>query len=153
MKFLLQKSIPIIISQFFVVCFLSFGFFGLTTEAANVPASTSNPATVPAKVNPPSSGVRIDTKINNPLGNDIVDVPSFIQAIIRIVLLIGVPIVTLAIIYSGYLFIKAQGVPAELEKAKKNFVGVLIGAAVLFGAFVISQAIKGTVDQIIRENK
>lgn len=97
--------------------------------------------------------VRVDTKINNPLGDNIRDIPTFIQALLKIVVLVGIPIVTLAIIYSGFMFVQAQGNAEALGKAKKNFVYTLIGAALLLGAFVISQAIQGTVDQIITENK
>ena len=94
----------------------------------------------------PVSNIKIG--ITNPLGAGITDIPSFITAILNIVLVVGVPIVTLAIIYCGFLFVKAQGNPAELEKAKKTLVYTLIGAALLLGSFVIAQAIQGTVEEI-----
>ena len=92
----------------------------------------------------------ITSGIENPLGSNIKDLPTFIEAILNIVLVIGVPIVTLAIIYSGFLFVKARGNEEELTKAKKTFIATLIGAALLLGAFVIANAIKGTVDEIKR---
>ena len=63
-------------------------------------------------------------------------------------MVIGVPIVTLAIIYAGFLFVAARGNAEELTKAKKTLMYTLIGAALLLGSFVIAQAIKGTVDDI-----
>jgi hypothetical protein len=94
------------------------------------------------------TGTEIKTKILNPLGNNITDIPSFIKAIIDIVVMIGVPIVTLAIIYSGFLFVKAQGNPEQLTKAKSTLLYTLIGAALLLGAFVIASAIGSTVTDI-----
>lgn len=90
----------------------------------------------------------IDIGIKNPLSSEIDSIPAFIEAIIEIVLIIGVPIVVLAIIYVGFLFVKAQGKPEEITKAKKALIYTLIGAALLLGAFVIANAIGKTVDEI-----
>ena len=88
--------------------------------------------------------------IANPLGTTgPQDIPSFIKKILDVVLVVGVPIVTLAIIYTGFLFVKAQGKPEEITKAKQTLLYSIIGAALLLGSFVISSAIKGTVDEII----
>lgn len=94
------------------------------------------------------TGITVNTGIKNPLGDDLNDIPSFITAIINIVLVIGVPIVTLAIIYSGFLFVSAQGSAEKLKKAKDALLHTLIGAALLLGAFILAEAIKGTVDDI-----
>jgi hypothetical protein len=99
---------------------------------------------------PSSSGTNITTGITNPLGNNINDIPTFIEAILNIVLVIGVPIVTLAIIYSGFLFVTAQGNAEKLGAAKKTLMFTLVGAALLLGSFVIANAIKGTVEEIKR---
>jgi hypothetical protein len=90
----------------------------------------------------------IISKIENPLGSGIDDIPSFIKKIIEIVLYIGVPIVALSIIYTGFLFVKAQGNPEQLTKAKNALVYTLIGGALLLGAFVIAEAIGKTVEDI-----
>jgi hypothetical protein len=104
----------------------------------------NQPPTCPPLSN---TSVNVSTKINNPLAG-YNDIPSFIEAIINVVLVVGVPIVTLAIIYCGFLFVKARGNPEELTKAKKTLMYTLIGAALLLGSFVIAKAIKGTVDEI-----
>lgn len=94
-------------------------------------------------------GNKINTGIGNPLENaGVSDITSFIESILRFVVMIGIPIITLAIIYSGFLFVVARGNPEELKKAKKTFLYTLVGAALLLGSFVIANAIKGTVDQI-----
>lgn len=90
----------------------------------------------------------INTKIDNPLGSGIDSIPKLIEAIINIVLMIGIPIVVLAIIYTGFLFVKAQGNPEQITKAKSALLYTLIGAALLLGAFVIANAIGKTVEEI-----
>lgn len=117
-------------------------------NGSNIP--NTNPISGGAN-NPISGGANnptINTGIKNPLGNDIKDLPSFIEAILNIVLVVGVPLVTLAIIYTGFLFVQAQGNAEKLSEAKKAFVYVIIGATLLLGSFVIAKAIKGTVDEI-----
>ncbi|NVN97491.1 hypothetical protein HXX01_04690, partial [Candidatus Nomurabacteria bacterium] len=65
-----------------------------------------------------TGGVNINTNIKNPLGSKITDLSSFIKAVVEIVLVVGIPLLALAIIYAGFLFVKAQGNSEELTKAK-----------------------------------
>lgn len=97
-------------------------------------------------VSTPSSTLSVGIK--NPLGDKFPDIPSFIIAVLQIVLTIGVPIVVLAIIYCGFLFVKALGNPEEISKAKKALIYTIVGAALLLGSFVLANAISKTVDQI-----
>ena len=84
--------------------------------------------------------------ITNPIKYS--DLMSFINALIEIVIQIGTPILVLAVIYVGFLFVQASGKPEKLKEAKDALVYTLIGAAIVLGAFIISAAIKGTVDQL-----
>ena len=93
------------------------------------------------------TGVKINTGIKNPISG-IDDIPSFIVTILNFVLMVAIPIITLAIIYSGFLFVTAAGNSEKLGKAKKTLMYTLIGATLLLGSYVITQAIKGTVDEI-----
>lgn len=95
-----------------------------------------------------TKSISVSTKIENPLGKDLTDIPSFIKKIIEIVLMIGIPVLVLAIIYTGFLFVQAQGNPTKLTDAKKALASVLIGGALLLGAFVIAEAIGTTVEEI-----
>lgn len=91
----------------------------------------------------------VGTKIENPLGDKgPQNIPDFIAKAIDIVLIIGVPIVVLSIIYSGFLFVTAQGNPEKLKKAKNSLLYSIIGAVLLLGAFVIANAIGKTVEDI-----
>ena len=95
----------------------------------------------------------VSTKIENPLGEgNLETIPDFIAKLVEIVLKVGIPIVALAIIYTGFLFVAAQGNPEKITKAKKSLVYTLIGAALLLGAFVIATAIGAVVDDIISDS-
>ena len=83
-------------------------------------------------------------KIDNPIPN-ITSLPQLIKTILEGVLKIGIPVIALAIIYSGFLFVQARGNPGEIEKAKNSLVYTLIGAAILLGAWAIAQLISETV--------
>lgn len=103
----------------------------------------------------PDASVGTDTtynQINNPLDPDgtgkLDTIPKFIEQVIQIVLIVGIPIIALAIIYVGFLFVAARGNPEKLTTARKALLYTLIGSALLLGAFVIANAIQGTVDEI-----
>lgn len=84
----------------------------------------------------------------NPLGS-ISSFSDFVSAILKIVVSIGVPIAVLAIIFSGFLFVTAQGNEEKLKTAKSAFLWSVIGTAILLGAWAISQAIDTTIQAII----
>jgi len=70
---------------------------------------------------------------------------EFIQVFLDGALTIGIPIVALAIIYSGFLFVAARGNPEKLETAKQTLLYTIIGAAILLGSWAIAQLISNTV--------
>ncbi len=72
----------------------------------------------------------------------------FISKILEIVVKVGTPVVVIAIIYSGFLFVKAQGNETEIESAKKTFFWVVIGAATILGASVLGGMIGSTIKSI-----
>lgn len=76
------------------------------------------------------------------------DLWSFLSSIISSVVYILFPILVLMLVYTGYLFVAAQGNPAKLQEAKKAFVWTLIGGFVVLGAQALSLAIKTTVESL-----
>jgi hypothetical protein len=69
-----------------------------------------------------SNGISINTGIKNPLSDEFKDIPTFIKGVLRFVLLIGIPLVALAIIYTGFLFVTAQvwrGRPVAVSAASQ----------------------------------
>ncbi len=95
-----------------------------------------------------SGDFSLDITIDNPLKTEIDTLPEFVEEVLRIVLKVGIPIVTLFIIYAGLLFVMAAGNPEKLKKAKETLLWTLVGAAVLLGAWVIAEAIQGTLTQL-----
>ncbi|MEI6660332.1 MAG: hypothetical protein WCK91_02820, partial [bacterium] len=81
--------------------FMSAGFVQADTNC-------DGPSQPKCSTTPPNGGTEVSVKIENPLAkNGINNIQGFIGAIINVVLVVGVPIITLAIIYSGFLFIQA----------------------------------------------
>ena len=75
---------------------------------------------------------------------------DFLEEILNVIIAIAFPIIVLAIIYTGFLFVSARGNDKKLITAKHALVWTLVGAMILLGAFVLSRAIKETVDDIKR---
>lgn len=93
----------------------------------------------------PTPPVKIDFKLANPFtgGSSLV---SVINAILQnIVMPLAAVVVVLAIIYSGFKYVMAQGNSKEIQDANQGLLYVLIGTAVLLGATGISAAIQGTI--------
>jgi Type IV secretion system pilin len=83
-------------------------------------------------------------KICNPIPK-VGSLPDLIKTILEGVLKIGIPVIALAIIYSGFLFVFARGNPEKLTKAKDALLYTLIGAAILLGSWAIATMIQTTV--------
>jgi len=74
---------------------------------------------------------------------------GLIETIINDILIpIGGVVAVLMIMYAGFLFVTARGNEGQISKAKQALLYAVIGAAILLGAWVISQAISTTIDQL-----
>ncbi len=108
--------------------------------------SGGNPAG-PSGGNPSSNSTKIDIKINNPFKADTIE--ELIDLLVKQILLpIGGVIAFIMIMYSGFLFVTAQGSLARLTRAKDTLQYTLIGAGLVIGAWTIATAIKATVSQL-----
>lgn len=83
-------------------------------------------------------------KIINPLGATST-IPALIQKVLEGALKIGIPIIALAIIYSGFLFVMARGNSEKIGKAKDTLLYTIIGASILLGSWAIAKMITSTV--------
>ena len=88
------------------------------------------------------------TKINikNPIGPD--TLIEFVEAILGIIIQIGIPVLVVMIVYVGFKFVMAQGNDGKLTEAKTAFFWTIIGAAIVLGAFVISTVIQTTINNL-----
>lgn len=66
---------------------------------------------------------------------------EFLKSLLVIVVNIGLLVLGVMLVWSGYLFVTAQGNEQQLQVAKRNFMWVIIGGAILLGAWGITQAI------------
>lgn len=94
-------------------------------------------------------GVARAAAFENPLNSTFSSIPAFIAGALRILVMVGLPIISLFIVYSGFMFLMAQGNPSKISEAKNNFVYVIIGAILILGAWVIATLIGGTVSQLM----
>lgn len=92
-------------------------------------------------------------KIQNPLNKDFSDLPSLINGLVDLALRLGTIIAVLALVWVGFKFIIAQGDPGEIAKAKQALQWVIIGIAILFGAKLITEIIKGTLSNFVDPTK
>jgi hypothetical protein len=84
-------------------------------------------------------------KICNPLGSSNMTVQGLLLKVLKGALRLGIPIVALAIIYSGFLFVAARGNSEKLGKAKDALLYSVLGGAILLGAIAIAELIFETV--------
>ena len=85
--------------------------------------------------------------ICNPIP-EVTSIAGFIQTLLEGALRLGIPIVALAIIYCGFLFVAARGNSEKLNKAKEALMYTLIGGGVLIGSWAIAELITNTVSSI-----
>jgi len=110
------------------------------------PEDSSNIGTNP-KPKDPNNNNQVNntayTTIENPINPKTVN--EFIKVILEGIIKISIPVIVLALIYSGFLFVTARGMPDKLKKAKDALLYTVIGAAVLLGSWAIAQIISNTV--------
>jgi len=73
---------------------------------------------------------------------------EFAAAIIGTAAQVLMPFVVLGFIYSGFLFVKAQGNETELTKAKTAITYSIVGAIILLGSWSFAQIIGRTIETI-----
>jgi hypothetical protein len=83
-----------------------------------------------------------DNLLPNPIKAS--NIQDLIYLIVNIVTYIGMILAILALIWVGFKFIAAQGNSEKLKDARKEFLYVVIGIAILIGAAAITDIIKTT---------
>lgn len=118
---------------------LNGGFVSLAVAQSGSPGG--NPAGQSPGGNPGSEG------LTNPL-NGIDSLPDFLNAILGAIVQLGVIVLTLALVYVGFLFVKAQGNEEQLRSARGALMWTVIGGLVLLGAQTIGMVISTTVESL-----
>ncbi|MFA5830665.1 MAG: hypothetical protein WC878_02430 [Candidatus Paceibacterota bacterium] len=73
---------------------------------------------------------------------------EFVTEVLKIVIKIGIPVVALALLISGFMFLTAQGNETKLADAKKAITWTVIGGAILLCSVTIATVIKNTIGQL-----
>lgn len=90
----------------------------------------------------------VDETISNPTKYD--TFPTFVAAITKTAVEILMPFVVLGFIWSGFLFVKAQGNAEGLKNAKTAIFWSIIGAFILMGAYGFATIIGDTISTITK---
>ena len=88
-----------------------------------------------------------DSTLQNP--TSFTTIAQFIRGALDAVVAIGLPIISLFMVYAGFMYVKARGNPEQLSKAHQNFLYVIIGTILILGAWVLATLIGGTVSQLL----
>ena len=145
----MKKFIAIVLFVFMCVPAFALAQAGGSGGASGGGAGGTGGATTQPQPQPQNPNT-IKGVITNPLsiGSDI---PSIITAVLEnIVMPLASILVVLAILYSGFKFVIAQGAPKEIQEARQGLVWVLVGTLILLGAVGISKALQATVNSIIK---
>jgi hypothetical protein len=138
-KYFNKNFFSIAIAIFFFGLICGYPVLSLAQNQGNPPVGGAGQG------NPPVDDSTAGT-LENPIQAD--NVIDLIKNILEGVIKIGMPIIALMLVYSGFLFVMARGNKGELETAKRNFMYVVIGAAILLGSWAIAQLISETVLQL-----
>lgn len=79
----------------------------------------------------------------NPLGTT--SLYTFFQQVIAVIIQAGTYVLVVMIIYSGFLFVTAQGNEGQIGRARQTLLYTVIGGAILLGAWILAVAVANTV--------
>ena len=68
----------------------------------------------------------------------------FLKTILSTVMYILFPFVVLMVMYTGFLFVAAQGNPQKLDEAKRSLLWTVIGGVIVLGAYGLTEMIEAT---------
>jgi hypothetical protein len=80
----------------------------------------------------------------NPLKFD--NITDFLIAIIDVLLIFALPLIILAIMYAGFMFVTAQGDTSKVSKARAALTWAVVGGVIALSAKLIIEVLKGTID-------
>lgn len=131
MKVLTSKNITVLIWSFFITAV--FPLF------LNAQQGQTGPSTLPAS----STKGTLNINLFNPI--KVGSIEELLVAILNIIIVIATPIIVLFIIYSGFLYVMAQGNAGKIEEATKSLTYAIIGGVLIIGAVAISTIISNLV--------
>lgn len=116
----------------------------LDSSYANQSFSFSTTVLGESDTTTPSEG---SSEIQNPIQFN--SIPALIVAVLDFLVKIGFPLVVVAIIYSGFLFIFARGNESKLETAKKALQYAVVGGVLILGAWMFANMLQEMVGDVL----
>lgn len=148
-------------SAFFLVALVVGAVLPIVTQASAAPRVLAQGAPVPV-ANPGTKGVAVpvvnpgtrDANCGRGAGNAIANPLKFcnleglLDAILNAAIKLGTVILTLALIYTGFLFVAARGNEEKIKKARTALLYTIIGGLILLGSKAIQVVISDTVNSL-----
>lgn len=119
----------------------------LHTIRATLAFSVVGLSTLVARAADPAPESAATTGLINPL-NKIGSFPQLLTALLGAVVTIGSIVLVLALVYTGFLFVAAQGNEEKIRSAKGALMWTVIGGLILLGAQTIGMVIETTVNNL-----
>ncbi len=113
---------------------------GTSTSGGGTSTGTSNSSTESGK------SFKLSFKIDNPI--KATNLQELIERLLKLVYLIGVPVIVCFLLWAGFLFIEARGNDTKLTKARNNLLNVVIGTVLFLGAYTIAKVVIATIKDI-----
>lgn len=129
-------------------CYATGGTPGTATNpitGGSLGGTATNPATG-GSLGGTSATLSANTQLQNPIKYSTFS--AFAAAITKTAVQVLMPFIVLAFIYSGFLFVSAQGNDTKLSEAKQVLWYSMIGAFILLGAWGFAQIIGQTVSTL-----
>jgi hypothetical protein len=129
-----------------LVCF---SFSAVPLHAIGNPTGGTGSGTTGGTGNGPGTTITLDNPFKAACGDtNTCGLYELLQAIVHnIVLPIGGVLAVLGFIWSGFLYVMAQGNATKIKDATRALSYTAIGTALLLGAYAISDVISGTLTQ------
>jgi hypothetical protein len=132
-------------------------FLAMVPQSAFAQQRTPDPATADQKVGSRNTPDPATNKPKTPTQKigiiaplQVTGIWDLAKKIFETLLTIMLPFVSIALLYSGFLYLKAQGNPAEIAKAHQALIWSLVGTALVLGAWTFSTAIYETIKEILK---
>jgi|SRR3989338_817744 len=91
-------------------------------------------------------GKKITLELDNPIKAE--NFLDLLDQVVDLAMYIAIPIIVIAIIYAGFLFVKARGKEKEITDAKNVLMYVVIGSAIILGAELLKDIVVNTITSL-----
>lgn len=76
-------------------------------------------------------------------------IEQFIEGVLKGIIMIAIPVIVAFMVWAGFQYVSARGNPGKISAAHKNFYYVIIGTAMILGAWVLATLIGATIRQLL----